>query len=170
MSESLQAESVRLDGVIQALINDTKAAADTTAKKIEELNIRLQNIEKTDLRENADYQIAKDELAMRTAIFNLQMKRVDSMSHEMGNYTPTGFITLGSTVELDVIAINGKPPRVDRTHYIVKVVQHDTSTMKLDLMSIDSKVGAAILGRAAGDEVDVEAPGGVITYKIGRIY
>jgi len=170
MYNSLQDVSEQLDNVIEQLIVDTKKNLDEITGIIEALNVKLQNMEKTDLSENADYQIAKDERTMRIAMRNLLMHRIESMSQEVGNYIPTGFITLGTTVELNVIAIDGKQPKINKTHYIVKIVNHDTSNALLNLIAIDSKVGSAILGRTAGVEVDVEAPGGIITYKIERIY
>lgn len=170
MDTSLQTVSQQLDGVIQRLIVETKNDFEETGRAIEALNTRLQNMEKTDLSENADYQIAKDERDMKSALHNLLAKRIEAMSHELGNYTPTGFITLGTTVELEVIAVDGKAPMIPKTKYIVKLVQHDTSNALLDLVAIDSKVGAAILGRTAGDTVFVEAPGGIINYYIERIY
>lgn len=170
MSNSLQEVSVQLDSVIQELIVNTKKDLDDVTKAIEVLNKKLQDMEKTDLSENADYQIAKDERALRTAMRNLLMQRIESMTSEVGTYIPTGFITLGTTVELNVIAVDGKPPKIAKTNFIVKLVKHDTSNALLNLVAIDSKVGSAIIGRTSNTEVDVEAPGGIITYKIERIY
>ena len=170
MDNSLQEMSIKLDGVIQSLIEETRKDLESTNTAIEQLNIKLQNMEKTDLSENADYQIAKDERAMRIAMHNLLMKRITSMSNEVGNYVPTGFITLGTTVELNVLTVDGKAPNFDKRRFVIKLVQHDTSNALLNLVAIDSKVGAAILGRAAGDNVLVEAPGGIINYAIERIY
>lgn len=170
MDTSLQSVSQRLDGVVQQLIIDTKKDLDSITAVIEALNVKLQNMEKTDLSENADYQIAKDERAIKTAMRNLLMQRVEAMSHDVGNYIPTGFITLGTTVELNVVTVDGKVPDIPKTKFIIKLVQHDTSNALLDLVAIDSKVGAAIIGRRAGEQVLVEAPGGIINYVIERIY
>jgi transcription elongation GreA/GreB family factor len=92
------------------------------------------------------------------------------MSHEIGNYTPTGFIRLGTTVELIVNSIDGIQKTLPKNKFVFKLVQHDTSDALKRLVAIDSHVGAAILGRPAGDIVVVEAPGGKINYKIERIY
>lgn len=170
MAESLKKESEELDAVIQQVIAEARTEYDIVIKRIEELQAKLQAIEKTDLSENADYQNAKDERDAKVAISNLLLKRIESMSTELGTYTPTGFIMLGTTVELSVITVNGKPPQLPKTNFIFKIVQHNTSNALRNLFAIDSKVGSAILGRAAGDVVDVSAPMGEITYKIERIY
>ena len=171
MDTSLESVSREFDQTIQKLIVDTKNDLSKIEDEIEELNVKLQgNDMKTDRSENADYQIASDSRAMKMAMRNLLLQRIESMSHEIGSYVHTGFIALGTTVELNVVTVDGKTPNFKKTNFIFKLVQHNTSKALLNLVAIDSKVGAAILGRTAGDDVTVEAPGGLIKYRIERVY
>ena len=171
MDTSLKGVSEGFDQTIQKLIIDTKNDLNKIEEEIEELNIKLQGKDmKTDRSENADYQIATDARAMKMAMRNLLLQRIESISHEVGGYAHTGFIALGSTVELNVVTVGGKTPHFSKTNFIFKLVQHNTSKALLNLVAIDSKVGAAILGRTAGDDVTVEAPCGLVKYHIERVY
>ena len=67
MAESLKKESEELDAVIQQVIAEARTEYDIVIKRIEELQAKLQAIEKTDLSENADYQNAKDERDAKVA-------------------------------------------------------------------------------------------------------
>lgn len=171
MDISLLPKSQELDGVIASLIDSTTQELNKLMQEIEELNVKLQGKEmRVDRSENADFQIANDARAMKTAMANLLNKRIESISGEIGSYTPTGFITLGTTVELSVISVDGKPRKLKQNRFIFKLVKHDTSNSLLNLVAIDSLVGAALQGRTVGEEVLVDALGGQIKYKIERIY
>ncbi len=168
---TLLPKSQELDAVILSLIDTTTKELNKLTDEIEELNVKLQGKEmRVDRSENADFQIANDARAMKTALASLLSRRIDSISSEVGSYTPTGFITLGSTVELKAITVNGKQAKLPKYTFIVKIVQHDTSDSLKSLIAIDSPVGSAILGRTAGDIVTVDASGGRIEYSIERIY
>lgn len=171
MDNSLLAVSEQLNAVIVQSIAEEKEALTQLEEEIRNLNVTLQGKEmQTDRSENADFQIAKDSRDIKVALSNLHMQRIESMSSEVGNYAPTGFITLGSTVELNLMSVNGQTPHIAERLFVFKLVQHHTSNALKKLVAIDSKVGAALLGRAAGEIVDVEAPMGRLTYKIERIY
>lgn len=171
MDNSLQSVSQQLDETIKSQIKDSYAKLDKLNREIEELNIKLQGKEmQTDRSENADFQIASDARAMKTAMANLYVKRIESMSSEVGQYTPTGFITLGTTVELKIKSVDGKPPHFDKTTLVFKLVQHDTSNALVNLVAIDTKVGQALLGRTAGQMIQVNTLSGLIDYSIERIY
>lgn len=170
MDTSLKQKSIELDAVVQSVLIESQKEYEVIHARITELNTALQEMEKTDLSENADYQKAKDERDIQNALGNMLLRRIQAMSKELEPYVPTGFITLGTTVDLSVIAVDGKAPNFKPTQFIVKVVQHDTSDAEKDLIAVDSKVGAAILGRKAGETVEAETPKGVITYRIERIY
>lgn len=171
IDESLRGESERLSAAIKSLIEDTTNDLTKLNKDIDELTIKLQGKEMfVDRRENADFQIASDTRAMKIAMANMLNKRIEAMSADTVEYKPTGFITLGTTVELSVLAVDGKKHRVSDKKFIIKLVQEDTSTAKKGLVSITSKVGQAIIGRTSGEEVLVEAPVGSTLYSIERIF
>lgn len=171
MDNSLQSVSIQLDDTIRELILTSEKELESVMRRIEELNIALQGKEmQTDRSENQDFQVAKDERDMKNAISNLLAIKVESLQNEIGNYTPNGFIALGTTVELSVITINERKPDIPKTKFIFKLVQHATADAKKQLVAIDSKVGLALIGHQAGDVVTASTPMGVITYKIERIY
>lgn len=171
IDNSLLTKSEELDNVILGLIDSTRKELDKLNSDIEKLNVKLRGKEmRVDRSENADFQIANDARAMKTALANLLNRRIASISSEVNSYTPTGFITLGTTVELRVLSVNGKSPNFEQQNFIFKLVQHDTSDSLLNLVAIDSPVGSAILGRTTGDTVMIEALGGRIEYSIERIY
>lgn len=171
MNASLKPESDKLDDVIRELIQNTEREYQEITARIKELSVLLTEKEmQTDRTENASFQIAKDERDMKTSIGNLLLQKLEAMRTELGTYVPTGFITLGTTVELNLMAVDDKPPKNVKTHFIIKLVQHHTSNAKKALVAIDSKIGSAIVGRRAGETVTCKAPKGLLTYKIERIY
>lgn len=171
MDTSLKTESDKLNGVLTDLIKETENEYNEIVARIKELSVLLTEKEmQTDRTENASFQIAKDERDMKTSIGNLLLQKLEAMKTELRSYVPTGFITLGTTVELNLVSVDEKPPKHVDTHFIIKLVQHHTSNAKKRLVAIDSKVGSAIIGRRAGEVVKCKAPKGLLTYKIERIY
>ena len=171
MSNDLKAASDKLNSVMVNLIEETKRELADVNARIAQLNNQLQEKEmQTDRSENASFQIAKDERDVQVTIRNLLQNRIESLESESDNYIATGFITLGTTVELRIISIAGKAPVISPTTFIVKLVNHDLSKANVGLIAVDSKVGSAIMGHAAGETVEVVTPKGVVSYKIERIY
>ena len=171
MSNDLKAASDKLNSVMVNLIEETKRELADVNARIAQLNNQLQEKEmQTDRSENASFQIAKDERDVQVTIRNLLQNRIESLESESDNYIATGFITLGTTVDLRIITIAGKAPVINPTTFIVKLVNHDLSKANVGLIAVDSKVGSAIMGHAAGETVEVVTPKGVVSYKIERIY
>lgn len=171
MSNDLKAASDKLNSVMVNLIEETKRELADVNARIAQLNNQLQEKEmQTDRSENASFQIAKDERDVQVTIRNLLQNRIESLESESDNYIATGFITLGTTVDLRIITIAGKAPAINPTTFIVKLVNHDLSKANVGLIAVDSKVGSAIMGHAAGETVEVVTPKGVVSYKIERIY
>lgn len=171
IDQSLLAESNRLNNNIVAAIESSKEELNRLMVEIEELNVKLQSKDmRVDRSENADFQIANDSRAMKVATANLLNKRIESMSQELKTYIPTGFITLGTTVEIKALTVDGKPKNLPKDKFLFKLVQHDTGDSLQSLVAIDSLVGKAIVGRTTGEIVSVVAPIGKVEYRIERIY
>lgn len=172
MDEGLKAKSKEFDRVMQTLVDSTRQELDDVTRRIVELQTILQDKEMhTDRSENASFQIARDELDIKTAISARLHKRIDAFSAATGNYNPTDIVTLGSTVELKVITINDKPPvNIQKTSFTFKLVEHDLAKAALGLVAIDSKVGAALLHKVVGQSFDTKTPKGKIQYRIERLY
>lgn len=167
---TLLPDAERLTRNILMLRQEREAEFKETENRLKELEKELSVMDKSDLRENAPYQIAKDEQAMLYAKITNLHNAIEALNRETGAYTPTGIITLGTTVHLRILDIDGGRPNVSKLEHIIKIVEHDTSSAKIGLVAKDSRVGLAILGRTAGDIVTVTAAKGCVKYKIERIY
>jgi transcription elongation factor GreA len=98
-----------------------------------------------DLSENFEYHAAKNEqglLERRIAILRSRLQNSEVIDEEAA--AASGVVTVGATVELE---------------------REDGETMTVEISSVggvspESPVGRAVIGRAEGDEVEVEAPRG----------
>ncbi len=114
-----------------------------------------------DLSENSEYDEAKNEQAQVEA-------RIVSLENKLKNAVvindsdrDTSKVDIGATVKLLDVEFD------EEVEYkIVGSTEADPDTGKL---SDESPLGLAILGRSAGETVDVDAPAGIIQYKILQI-
>ena len=107
-----------------------------------------------DLSENADYQMAKEELSWTEG-------RINELEHTINRATiaaaPTaGVVSIGSTVTTQV---NGQT----RIFMIVGATEADPSHGKI---SSESPLGAALLSAKQGDDVLVKTPTGTVRYRV----
>jgi transcription elongation factor GreA len=107
-----------------------------------------------DLRENADYQEAKDEL-MNTEGHILELDDALKRAVIIENQQ-TGTVTLGSKVEVE---FNGKKKEFNL------VGSHEANPLN-GLVSNESPLGMALLGKKVGDTAEVKAPAGIVRYRI----
>jgi transcription elongation factor GreA len=104
-----------------------------------------------DLSENFEYHAAKNEQGLLERRIRLLRDRLDhSVLVDESDSAKDGTIGVGSTVELE-------------DEHGERMQVHISS---VDGVSPDSPLGRALLGRKAGDEVDVEAPRGAWRAKI----
>ena len=114
-----------------------------------------------DLSENSEYDEAKNEQAMveaRIAKLEATLKNVVVVDDVNNNDAVVG---LGSTVTILDIEYDE-----ELEYSIVSSIEANPTVNKI---SDDSPLGAALMGRAVDDEVEVEAPIGVLKYKILKI-
>lgn len=110
-----------------------------------------------DLSENAEYDAAREEQGIVES-------RVIEIEDILQNFElikpakPNGTVRVGSTVDLH----NGK----DVTYTIVGPVEADPLEGKI---SNESPIGAALMGKKAGDKVIIETPKGTTTYTIEAV-
>lgn len=107
-----------------------------------------------DLSENAEYHAAREELSFIDG-------RIDELEEilkqvELIGETKSNNVALGSKVTLKV---NGK----DEVYSVVGEWEADPKDRKI---SHESPLGKALMGKAIGETVDVEAPAGKITYTV----
>jgi len=115
-------------------------------------------IEMGDLSENADYIMAKEEQGFLEGRINeLQEMIRGAVIIETGN-NRKGIITLGSRV-----TVQEEGEDDPETFMIVGKVEADPRQGKI---SEDSPLGKALMGRKAGDTIQIEAPVGTLHFKI----
>ena len=112
-----------------------------------------------DLSENAEYDAAKEKQGfIEGRIADLEGKLSNAQIIDPTTLDAEGRIVFGATVELED-ANSG-----DTVTY--QIVGDDEADIKLGKISISSPIARALIGKYAGDAVDVQAPGGVRQYEV----
>jgi transcription elongation factor GreA len=143
--EALEAELARLEGEerekMAARINAARALGD--------------------LKENAEYHIAKDDQAhLETKILRLRERLRSAVVVDAAD-TDSGVFSFGRTAEV-VDEASGAV----RTWTIVGATEADVPAGKL---SAESPVAQALLGAAVGSTVEVHTPRGVRRYRVEKL-
>ena len=110
-----------------------------------------------DLSENAEYDAAREEQGIvesRVAEIEDILRNFELIKPKKG-----GSVHVGSTVELK----NGKSV----TYQVVGSVEADPLEGKI---SNESPIGAALMGKKAGDKVTIETPKGQVTYTVELVH
>lgn len=110
-----------------------------------------------DLSENAMYDAARDDQSFvegRIAEIEHILKHATVISNKSG-----GVVALGSKVHVEL-------EQGEQKYVIVGSTEANPDEGKI---SDQSPIGRALLGKKAGDEVEVEVPSGVIVYKIRHV-
>jgi len=113
-----------------------------------------------DLSENAEYDAAKNEQAMIEGEI-LEIENKLKFAVIIKDTAKKGTVSLGSKV--DFIDADGEA-------YTYEIVGTTEADVELGRISNESPVGNALLGRKAGDVVNVVAPSGVNTFTIKKVY
>ena len=111
-----------------------------------------------DIRENAEYDAAKDEQGLMEArIRDLQYKLRDPEILE----TVSGEEVEGGTI----VTLRPLEDDPDEEEYLV-AHSSDERAPGVRTITITSPLGAALVGKRIGDEVTYEAPGGTFAYEV----
>ena len=113
-----------------------------------------------DLKENAEYHIAKEDQAhLETRIRRLQerLKNAVVVDADPGE---SGVFSFGRTAE--VLDQAGK-------RHTWTLVGSTEADMSKGMLSAESPIGIALMGSEVGEDVAVETPGGTRTYRIEKI-
>lgn len=140
-----------LQSELNELVNDKRP------KLVERLERARQE---GDLSENSDYTNSREELEFLDG-------RIDELKHVIDNAkivddngaTKSGKVDVGATV---VVEVNG-------TKHEYKIVGEWEADPMQKKISHESPLGKQLVGRAKGEEVEVEAPAGKIVYKIVEV-
>ncbi len=145
----------------------TKEGLEKLKKELHELKykIRPQISQKVatarehgDLKENAEYHAAREELAMvesRVQELESKISRAQVISEdEIGTET----VSILNTVTIEDLKRN------KQLKYTL--VSAEEADFKQNKISVTSPVGKALLGKKVGDVVEIQVPAGILKYKI----
>lgn len=115
-----------------------------------------------DLRENAEYQYAKEEQGfIEGRIIEVENKLSAVQIIDVKSIPPTGKVIFGTTVKLLNLDNDEES--------IYQIVGDDEADIKLNKISIYSPVARALVGKGLGDVVVVRTPKGEVEYEICSI-
>jgi len=112
-----------------------------------------------DLSENAEYDAAKEKQGfIEGRIADLEGKLSNAQIIDPKTLDADGRIVFGATVELEDVESG------ESVTY--QIVGDDEAGIKHGKISVSSPIARALIGKYAGDSVDVQAPGGVRQYEV----
>jgi transcription elongation factor GreA len=112
-----------------------------------------------DLKENAEYHAAREQQGFTEGrIAELESKLSLSEIIDVKTLNANGRVVFGATVQLLNLETE------EEVAY--QIVGDDEADLKINLVSINSPIARALIGKQAGDEVVVKAPSGDKEYEI----
>jgi len=114
-----------------------------------------------DLSENAEFNAAREQQGfIEGRIKQIEWRLGHAHVIDPASLPRTGKVTFGSTVELEDEAGN---------NVSYQIVGDDEADLRKGMISINSPIAIALIGKQAGDPVEVVAPGGKKTYEIVEV-
>ena len=113
-----------------------------------------------DLRENAEYQAAKERQRLVEAQISLLQRRVSDISLMNLDKLPTDRVAFGSTVHLK---------EADGTAVIYRLVMPEDADPTKGMISTASPIGRSLVGKEVGDEVEVPTPSGRREFEVIKL-
>lgn len=132
-----------------------------TVKRKEIIEAIARAREKGDLRENAEYDAAKEAQAYLE-------KRISELTDQLADVQ----IIDESRMDSDKAFIGATVHLVDtdkKTPLRYVLVAKEEADFKAGRISVDSPVGRALLGKAVGETVEVKIPAGMLRYRVEKI-
>jgi len=115
-----------------------------------------------DLSENAEYHAAREQQGfIEGRIGEIEAKLSTAEIIDPSTVTNNGKVIFGATVELE--------GQDDGKAISYQIVGEDEADIKSHRISITSPIARALVGKSAGDVVDVAAPGGTRSYEIVKV-
>jgi transcription elongation factor GreA len=112
-----------------------------------------------DLSENAEYHAAREQQGfIEGRIQELEGKLGNAEIIDVTSFGKTGKVIFGSTVDLEDEDSGAK--------VTYQIVGEDEADIKAGRISVGSPIARALVGKEAGDAVEVVAPGGARSFEI----
>jgi transcription elongation factor GreA len=117
--------------------------------------------EKGDLKENAEYDAAKEAQGLLEA-------RISRMESELATARILDAATIDTSKVsiLTKVTIQNKATKKSMTYQIVSEKEAD---LKLQKISVTSPIGKGLLGKKVGEEAEIQAPNGKVVFIIEQI-
>ena len=141
----------KFDDEIQALDRELKLELPKEIKRARELG---------DLRENAEYQAAKERQRLVESRISMLQKRVSEIHLLNTDRIPTDRVGFGSTIH--VTESTGEK-------LVLQLVMPEDADAAKGLISTTSPIGRALLNKEEGDEVTVTTPAGTREFEIIKL-
>jgi len=115
-----------------------------------------------DLSENADYDAAKERQGfIEGRIAEIENKLAGAQVIDPSTVDGDGRVVFGATVEIEDVEAG--------TRRTWRIVGDDEADVRENKVSVNSPLARALIGKEEGDNVEVQAPGGVRSYEIVAI-
>jgi transcription elongation factor GreA len=152
MPETMKDRLIRkFEDEIQTLNHELKLELPKEIKRARELG---------DLRENAEYQAAKERQRLVESRISMLQKRVSEIALINVDRIPRDRAGFGST--LHVVEGNGDK-------LVFQLVMPEDADAARGLISTTSPIGRALIGKEPGDSVRVATPGGTREFEITKL-
>ena len=117
--------------------------------------------EKGDLKENAEYDAAKEAQGMLEA----KIKHLEGVIANARILDETNIDTSKVSILTKVTLANLNTKK----HVTYKIVSENEADLKLGKISVTSPIGHSLLGKVVGDVVEVQVPAGTLKFKVEAI-
>ena len=117
--------------------------------------------EKGDLKENAEYDAAKEAQGMLEA----KIKQLEGV-------IANAKIVDTKTIDTSKVTILSKVKMVNmgnKKSIVYQIVSENEADLKLGKISVSSPIGKGLLGKKVGEVAEVQTPGGVLKFKVQEI-
>ncbi len=115
-----------------------------------------------DLKENAEYHAAREEQGfVESKIRHLESNLAHAHIIDITKFENDGKVIFASTVKLLNVDNN--------TEVTYQIVGDEEADIKIGKISVNSPIARALIGKFEGDAVEVQAPGGLISYEIATV-
>jgi transcription elongation factor GreA len=115
-----------------------------------------------DLSENAEYHAAREQQGfIEGRIGEIEAKLSTAEVIDPAAVTNNGKVIFGATVDLE--------NQDDGKSICYQIVGEDEADIKSGRISITSPIARALVGKSAGDVVEVAAPGGTHSYEVVKV-
>jgi transcription elongation factor GreA len=115
-----------------------------------------------DLKENAEYHAAREQQGFcEGRIQDIEGKLSNAQIIDISKLPAGERVIFGTTV--DIVNIE-----TDEA-VVYKIVGDDEANVKLGMISVNSPIARALIGKSVGDDVIVKTPGGDVEYEIDAV-